>query len=158
MTANGGTGLAQLEASPFGGCTLYAPGQEIWLQNRVSGQAPLIVETDSDVTVTYGFNNLSDSKVKANIRDADTEWLQSIFDHAEPKRYDRTDIDHRDRLGFLAQDFLDTGVTGKTYREGEELMTLDYSRLTAVLWGVVKRLQKRVEELEKKKKKKKDDD
>ena len=88
--------------------------------------------------------------MKANIRDADTEWLQAVFDKAEPKNYDRTDIDHKDRLGFLADDFLDAGVTGKTYREGEELMTLDYSRLTAVLWGVVKRLQKRVEKLEKK--------
>ena len=78
-----GAGSARL--SPFSGCTLYAPGQEIWLQNRTSGQAPLIVETDSNVTVTYGFNNLSDSKVKANIRDADTEWLQAVFDKAEPK-------------------------------------------------------------------------
>ena len=33
------------------------------------------METDSDVTVTYGFNNLSDSKVKANIRDADTPGI-----------------------------------------------------------------------------------
>ena len=148
---NGGTGVSRLrliangstvdlEASPFGGATVYAPNQEIWLQNRTSGAAPLVVETDSDVTVNYGFNNLSDAKVKANVRDADLGWLQSVFDRAAPKSYDR--------LGFLAQDFEGAGVTGKTYREGEELLTLDYSRLTAVLWGVVKRLQARVEDLE----------
>ena len=93
--------------------------------------------------------------MKRNIRNANLDWLQSIFDHAEPKSYDRTDVDHVDRLGFLAQDFEGVGVTGKTYREGEQLLTLDYSRLTAVLWGVVKRLQKRVEDLEGKKKPKK---
>ena len=102
LTANGGTGLVQLEAAPFSGC---APGQEIWLQNRVSGQAPLIVETDSDVTVTYGFNNPSHARVKNNIRDADLDELQAIFDRATPQRYDRTDCDQRDRLGFLARDF-----------------------------------------------------
>ena len=34
---------------------------------------------------------------------------------------------------------------------GKELMCLDYQKLSVVLWGVVKRLQKRVEKLEKKK-------
>ena len=151
MSANGGAGFVQLETPATGGCTLYAPNQEIWLQNRTSGAAPLVVETDSDVTVNYSFNNLSDEKVKTNIADADLDTLQGIFDGAHPKTYDRTDIEHHNRLGFLAQDFLGAGVTGKTYRDGEELLTLDYSRLTAVLWGVVKKLQARVEALEKKK-------
>ena len=60
--------------------TLNAPGQEIWLQNR--GQAPLIVETNSVVTVSYGFNNLS--RIKKNIREADLEALQAVFDAAQP--------------------------------------------------------------------------
>ena len=34
---------------------------------------------------------------------------------------------------------------------GRELMGLDYQKLSVVLWGVVKKLQKRVEKLEKKK-------
>ena len=80
-----------------------------------------MVETDSDVTVNYSFNNLSDEKVKTNIADADLDTLQGIFDGAHPKTYDRTDIEHHNRLGFLAQDFLGAGVTGKTYRDGEEL-------------------------------------
>ena len=150
LDANASGGFAQLEVASAGGCTLYAPNQEIWLQNRTSGAAPLVIETDSDVTVNYGFNNLSDSKVKENIRDADLGELQAIFDAAAPKRYDRTDVAHRDRLGFLAQDFEQAGVTGRTYIGDQELMTLDYSRLTAVLWGVCKRLQSRIEALEKK--------
>ena len=131
MSANGGAGFVRLETPSAGGCTLYAPNQEIWLQNRTSGSAPLVVETDSDVTVNYGFNNLSDERVKTNIADADLEALQAIFDGAHPKTYDRTDIEHYNRLGFLAQDFLGAGVTGKTYRDGEELLTLDYSSVAS---------------------------
>ena len=99
LDANSSTGLVRLEAASAGGCTLDAPNQEIWLQNRTSGAAPLVVETDSDVTVNYGFNNLSDTKVKENIRDADLGELLAIFDAATPKRYDRVDVAHKDRLG-----------------------------------------------------------
>ena len=98
LDANGSTGLVRLEAASAGGCTLDAPNQEIWLQNRTSGAAPLVVETDSDVTVNYGFNNLSDTKVKENIRDADLGELLAIFDAATPKRYDRVDVAHKDSL------------------------------------------------------------
>ena len=54
----------------------------------------------------------------------------------------------------MAQDFEGTGVTGMTRQQNEELLTLNYSRLTAVLWGVCKKLQSRVEALEKKGKRK----
>ena len=87
LDANTGTGFAQLEVAPAGNCTLNVPGQEIWLQNRLTGQAPLIVETNSIVTTAYGQNDLSDEKVKQNIRDADLDELQAIFDRAAPKRY-----------------------------------------------------------------------
>ncbi|CAE7317175.1 unnamed protein product [Symbiodinium microadriaticum] len=137
LDANAALGFAQLEVASTGGCTLNAPGQEIWLQNRVTGQAPLIVETNSVVTVSYGFNNLSDARIKKNIREADLEALQAVFDAAQPKLYDRSDAEMRDCLGFLAQDFQGSGVTGTTKREGQELLTLDYCRLTAMLWGVM---------------------
>ena len=39
LDANAALGFAQLEVASTGGCTLNAPGQEIWLQNRVTGQA-----------------------------------------------------------------------------------------------------------------------
>ena len=152
LDANTATGFAQLEVAPAGNCALNVPGQEIWLQNRLTGQAPLIVETNGIVTTAYGQNDLSDEKVKQNIRDADLDELQAIFDRAAPKRYDRADVDQKDRLGFLAQDLQHGGVTGKTMWGGKELLTLDYGKLTAVLWGVCKKLQARVEALEKPKK------
>ena len=64
--------------------------------------------------------------------------LLAIFDAATLKRYDSVDVAHKDCLTFLAQDFEHVGVTGKTRRGEQELLTLDYSRLTAVLWGVCK--------------------
>ena len=96
LDANGATGFAQLEVASTGNCTLNAPGQEIWLQNRVTGQAPLIVETTGVVTTSYGQNDLSDARVKQNV---DLDELQAIFDDVAPKRYDREDADLRDRGG-----------------------------------------------------------
>ena len=78
------------------------------------------------ITTSYGQNDLSDVRLKTNIADADLEELQAIFDAAAPKTYDRVDVDQRGRLGFLAQDFEGTGITGTTYMGGEEkLLTLD---------------------------------
>ena len=153
MVANSGGGTANLLLAALGGLTVEAPAQEIKLQNQTGGAvAPLIVETNGVITTSYGQNDLSDAKVKENIRDADVEEMQEIFDRATPKRYRRKDVELDEQLGFLAQDFEGAGVTGKTRRGGEELLTLNYGRLTAVLWGVCKKLQARVEALESKKK------
>ena len=97
--------------------TLNAPGQ---LQNRLTSQAPLIVQTNG---TAYGQNDLSDEKVKQNIRDADLDELQAIFDRAAPKRYDGADVDQKDRLGFLAQDTCSTEALPER-RCGKELLTL----------------------------------
>ena len=83
LDANGSTGLVRLEAASAGGCTLDAPNQEIWLQNRTSGAAPLVVETDSDVTVNYGFNNLSDTKSR---RTFGTQTLASCWPYLTLQR------------------------------------------------------------------------
>ncbi|CAE7585198.1 unnamed protein product, partial [Symbiodinium pilosum] len=52
LDANNSTGFAQLEVTSAGGCTLNAPGQQILLQNQV-GTAPVVVETDGDLTYNY---------------------------------------------------------------------------------------------------------
>ena len=44
------------------------------------------METNGIVTSQ---NDLSDKKVIRNVRDADLDELQTIFDRATPKRYDR---------------------------------------------------------------------
>ena len=55
LDANNSTGFAQLEVASAGGCTLNAPGQQISLQNQ-AGTAPVVVETDGDLTYNYGLN------------------------------------------------------------------------------------------------------
>ena len=94
LDANNSTGFARLDVDGAGGCSLTAPGQQISLQNQASGAAPVVVETDGDLTYNYGLNALSDARLKENIREADLEELQAIFDKAVPKCYDRTDVPH----------------------------------------------------------------
>ena len=69
----------------------------------------------------------------------------------------------KEQSGFVAQDVQASGKLGATMcktknLDGRELMALDYQKLSVVLWGVVKKLQKRVEKLEKKKSRKSDSD
>ena len=62
LDANNSTGFAQLEVTSAGGCTLNAPGQQILLQNQV-GTAPVVVETDGDLTYNYGHLRRSRAQV-----------------------------------------------------------------------------------------------
>ena len=56
------------------------------------------------------------------------------------------------RLGFASDDFAGTkwkNLTGTTrWSDGTEMVTLDYSHLTSVLWGVRKGFQARLDEVE----------
>eukprot|EP00439_Symbiodinium_sp_Y106_P000500 s11433_g1.t1 len=119
-------------------------------------------ETQSFTIFGYGFVNLSDRALKENVRAIPEEELQQIFDAVEPQLYDRID-GGKEQIGFVAQDVQASGKLGATMcktktLDGRELMALDYQKLSVVLWGVVKKLQKRVEALEKKKKRKGDSD
>ena len=71
----------------------------------------------------------------------------------EPQLYDRID-GGKDQIGFV-QDVQASRKLGATMRKTK---TLDGRELSVVLWGVVKKLQKRVEKLEKKKGRKGDSD
>ena len=78
--------------------------------------------------------------------------------------YERNDLDGAKRVGFIAQD-LEAALLGHEYfqhivgegtfqrtqeSEVEVIKTVDYARLTAILWGVCKNLEKRIDELESK--------
>ena len=101
----------------------------------------------------YGHLNASDRRLKTNIRRVPEQHVQRLFDAVEPQYYDRIG-GGKDQLGFIAQDVQAAGKLGetlcKTMSGEEELLALDYQKLSVVLWGVVKSLQKRVEKLEKK--------
>ena len=79
---------------------------------------------------------------------------------AAPQLFDRIGAG-KDHIGFVAQDVqasgsLDATICKTKNLDGRELMAPDYQKLAVVLWGVVKKLQKRVERLEKKKNRKDD--
>ena len=63
LDSNNSTGFARLDVDSAGGCSLTAPGQQISLQNQ-AGTAPVVIETDGDLTYNYGLNALSDARLK----------------------------------------------------------------------------------------------
>ena len=149
-----GSGEGLLTTSSAGGVELFAPNQAIFLRTSSAWQANLIVESntgganDGEVIVNYGFQNLSDEKLKHEVEPAELEELQQLFDGGQKRT-----------LGFIANEVRDTGAAGQALcgklvdEELGELVTLDYNRMCCVLWRVCQGLQARVEALEKKGKK-----
>ena len=152
-------GRGELVALANGGVQLNALNQFISL-NTTSGIANLAVEpntggsSNGEVIFGYGHLNASDRRLKTNIRRVPEQHVQRLFDEVEPQYYDRIG-GGKDQLGFIAQDVQAAGKLGetlcKTMSGEEQLLALDYQKLSVVLWGVVKSLQKRVDKLEKKK-------
>ena len=152
-------GRGELVALANGGVQLNALNQFISL-NTTSGIANLAVEpntggsSNGEVIFGYGHLNASDRRLKTNIRRVPEQHVQRLFDEVEPQYYDRIG-GGSDQLGFIAQDVQAAGKLGetlcKTMSGEEKLLALDYQKLSVVLWGVVKSLQKRVDKLEKKK-------
>ena len=160
LDANNQAGVAELKVRAGGNCELNALFQFISF-NTTNGLANLAIEpniggsNDGEVIFGYGFVNLSDRSLKENVRAIPEEELQQTFDAVEPQLYDRIGAG-KDQIGFVAQDVQASGKLGATMcktknLDGRELMALDYQKLSVVLWGIVKKLQKRVEKLENKK-------
>ena len=158
LDANNQNGVAELKVLAGGGVQLNSLFQFISM-NNTNGLANLAVEPNTggslngEVIFGYGHLNASDRRLKTNIRRVPDQHVQKLFDAVEPQYYDRVG-GGKDQLGFIAQDVQAAGKLGetlcKTMSGPEELLALDYQKLSVVLWGVVKGLQKRVEKLEKK--------
>ena len=154
---NGAGGKGELVALASGGLQLNALN-ELMSFNTTSGLANMFIEPNTggnnngEVIFGYGHMNASDRKLKQNIRKIPQKQAQQLFDELEPKIYDRVE-GPKDQIGFVAQDVLAAGELGKALCKpmGDgELLALDYQKLSVVLWGVVKSLQRRVDKLEKK--------
>ena len=167
LDSNNQNGVAELVVLSGGGVQINSFQQFISF-NNTSGLANMAIEpniggsNDGEVIFGYGFVNLSDRALKENVRAIPEEELQETFDAVEPQLFDRID-GAKEQIGFVAQDVQASGKLGATMcktksLDGRELMALDYQKLSVVLWGVVKKLQKRVEKLENKKSRKGDSD
>ena len=165
LDSNNQNGVAELVVLSGGGVQINSFQQFISF-NNTSGLANMAIEpniggsNDGEVIFGYGFVNLSDRALKENVRAIPEEELQQTFDAVEPQLFDRID-GGKEQIGFVAQDVQASGKLGATMcktksLDGRELMALDYQKLSVVLWGIVKKLQKRVEKLERKKGRKDD--
>ena len=143
--------------------------------NNANGTS-LYIDTSNNATfggpvTAVSFTSTSDASIKEGAEVVNPEECRALFDAVEVKRYLRTDIGRRS-VGFVAQDVqaaatgdfacllgsalkelpdLSTGGTDAEPQPAapeETLLTLDYARLTTVLWGVVKELSARVAQLE----------
>ena len=104
------------------------------------------------------YNSFSDLALKENIEAVDPALCSQIVSSVNPKTYTRNDLGTGYRAGFVAQD-IDAVIPAKMRNivgETEEdtgngdsrtLKTVDYSRLSAILWGCCQDLMHRVDAL-----------
>jgi hypothetical protein len=105
------------------------------------------------VTAAQYFSS-SDERIKTDVQDASLEACQEVFDAVSVKTYERTDLPGK-RIGFIAQDIEQSlpeefaNLVGtRQGKDGQELLTIDYSRIAStILWGVVKLQQAQIADL-----------
>ena len=111
--------------------------------------------------IANNFNSSSDAKLKDDQQVARTADAAAILAAVDVKTHSRNDLDHKKRIGFVAQELQQACDGHWTHivssspdvdEEGVETSTstlqIDYSRLTTVLWSVCKDLTARVATLE----------
>ena len=68
----------------------------------------VIAGNTGNVVCNTSFTNLSDSRVKTEMAEADVAELKQLFDSVEAKQYKRPDMNGDLRLGFASDDFAGT--------------------------------------------------
>ena len=117
----------------------------------------------SDCVFTSGSTSLSDQRIKTDVSELDNEILLDFCNSLSPSMYARTDLEPQPRVGLIAQD-VESALTNHSLPKSpfintlyqsieengeiEELMGLDYSRLSVALLGAVKELTNRITLLE----------
>jgi len=124
--------------------------------------------SDGHVVAHIGLYNNSDESLKEDVAKVDSERALEVLKAVEPMTYRRNDIaDDSPRLGFIAQHVQAAippewanlvGTTGgspeyvdddgNTVPAKASTVTLDYSRLCAVLWSANRSMLARLEALE----------
>jgi hypothetical protein len=127
--------------------------------NIISGlNTAIAINTSGIVTTIKGWTNTSDNILKDNQEIAQLNELEDILNNVNVKTYTRNDKDNEYEIGFVAQELeavltekyqglvkdvnVDVGFGEKTYK------SIDYSRMTCILWGIVKNQQQRIQTLE----------
>ena len=102
-----------------------------------------------------GYSRFSDERLKSNVEDLDSQACLSLVKSVKAKSYVRTDIEgSAPRIGFIAQHIQKSAegplcsLIGEADGDNTTYLTVDYPKLTSVLWSVCQNLISRVEELE----------
>jgi len=93
----------------------------------------------------------SDRSIKTEIENVDPNAALELLLRVNAKTYKRTDREQdKTRLGFIAQDFENVAFAPNLVGEepSQGLKTLDYARLTAVLWSCCQSMHARITALE----------
>jgi hypothetical protein len=142
----------QFQANRFGGNSVIN-AIDIKTDNRVTFGA--------EVTFADGSTNASDARIKSVPEDASTQDSLNLLKAVSARTYERLDKPNTGtRLGFIAQEVQAAvppefaKLVGSTMyaptEDGEEteILTVDYARMSCVLWTCCRSLLQRVEALE----------
>ena len=145
--------------------TLYLKPQtnnlQMWTSGGGKGYTYEINYGTGHVTFIGGSTNVSDASLKSTPEDASTEDCLQMLQHVSARTYSRLDLEPgKGRIGFIAQELrqvappsfgglIETCSHSDSQGGGErEILTLDYGRLSAVLWQATRSLLAQVEALE----------
>ena len=99
----------------------------------------------------------SDRRLKDNQQEITADEALRILDAVAPKKYTRNDKDNEPRHGFVAQELEAActghfaclvGTTDQIDDDIPPMKTVDYARLTTILWTCVRDLHSRLKVLE----------
>ena len=111
----------------------------------------------SNATAPNGsFVSNSDKKLKDDIQDLDKDICLDILENINAKTYKRNDMNNEKRVGFISNEFDEKlnddmrNIIGSLKDDNGEhkTTTLDYARLTTILWSVCQQLNERIKALE----------
>ena len=133
----------------------------MWTANGGKGFTYEINYGTGHVSFMGGSTNVSDASLKSTPEDASTEDCLQMLRQVSARTYSRLDLEPgKRRIGFIAQEVRDAappafggllGTSSHSDSQGSterEIRTLDYGRLSAVLWQSCRSLLARVEALE----------
>ena len=153
------TGSSAFLAADAGNFVLYAlnSSTQIGFYNS-AGYAFRALANSLNCVVGGSLAQSSDIRYKENVQVASLDACLQIFDRIEVKTYQRNDYEiDKTRIGFIAQDWQEAlppefqNIVSSS--DENEMLGLDYARISCVLWNVCKSLQQRIEAVEGKKKK-----
>ena len=120
------------------------------INNRTPTQA---LSVTGNISCTGSVSSSSDARLKSAVEPINPQEAQRIFDTVRAKRYKRVDIEQDAwRIGYIADEVKDAAGAYAPNLVGSEpahgYLTMDYSRMTCLLWEVTRGLQARVTALE----------